>query len=123
MADMHILTGNGDRWTVIMHLPVPNTNNPVGTNWRTAVVASRIGGSTSLPDGDGTGGTISAAEKALIEAGEVIEHSASVRLESMGTVLADQRAALRAWFAAAKVNVLVEVQKRLRYFGYNESEA
>ena len=108
---------------MVMHIAVPDADNSVSVNWRTALVNSGLGGITSLPDGDGNNGTISAAEKALIAAGEVLEHVMSARLESGGTSLAQQRTALRAWYAKAKTTVVSDLQTKLRYYGHNESEA
>ena len=40
MSDYHILSGdkNGNRFTVVMHLPLPDTTNAVGFSYRTAMV-------------------------------------------------------------------------------------
>ena len=72
MAHVHILTVNGHVQTVF-HLDVPNTNNAAGTNWRTAIINSGIGGTTILKVDTGADGTISAAEKANILNGSVVE--------------------------------------------------
>lgn len=123
MADMHILTGDGLRWTVVMHFTVPGGTNAAGISWTDALVNSGQGGTTSLPDGDGTGGTIDATEKAAVLAGTVAEHSASFLIESGGSSGANVQAALREFYATQKTAVQAALQRRLKYFGATESEA
>ena len=112
MADMYILAGNNSKeWTVVMHFPVSNTNNSVGVNFRTALITSGIGLNTDtgrrtrLPAGDDTGGTISAAEEALLDSGERFEHVAQFRLESGGTSNAQLQFSIRAFYAAEKTKI------------------
>ncbi len=119
MADMHVLAGTGGRWRVVMHFPVPGGNNTAGVPWSDAVKNSDAGGSTSLPDGDGTGGTISATEKTAVEAGTILEHTGDFRVESGGSV----QATLREFYAKEKTDITAQLQRRLRYFGATESEA
>ena len=127
MADMYVLTGNNaNEWTIVMHFPVPNVNNAVGINFRTALVNSGIGlgedgRRTILPTGDDTGGTISAAEEALLDSGERFEHVGSFRAESGGTSNAAIRSAIREFYAAKNTSVQQDIGSRLRYFGHNES--
>ena len=127
MADMYVLTGNNaNEWTIVMHFTVPDVNNAVGINFRTALVNSGIGlgedgRRTVLPTGDDTGGTISTTEEALLESGERFEHSTSLRLESGGTTAAEQVAILRDFYASTNVAVQASVGSRLRYFGHTES--
>jgi hypothetical protein len=123
MSDMHVLTGDGNQaWTVVMHIPVPDTNNTVGTNWRTALVNSGMGGSTGLPDGDGTNGTISAAEKTQVEAGELYEYSQTMEIDGPGSNAASRIAVLRASYTAKKSTVLAALQRRLKFYGYTLEE-
>lgn len=119
MSDMHVLTGNnGNAWTVVMHFDTPAGNNVVGVPWADAVVNSGLGGTTVLPDGDGTNGTISAAEKTAIEAGTVFEHSVSFLMESGGTSNPELLATLDALYAVANSNQQAAVGSVLRYFGF-----
>lgn len=119
MADMHVLTGTDGRWQVVMHFPVPGGNNIAGVSWSEAVKNSGLGGSTGLPDGDGTDGTIGATEKTAVLAGTVLEHVGDFRVESGGSV----QATLREFYANEKVDMAAQLQRRLRYFGATESEA
>ena len=66
MANIHVLESPAPgRFRVAYHVAIPASNNPAGVAWRTAIVNSRDATRpvTVLPDGDGTNGTISAAEK------------------------------------------------------------
>ncbi len=123
MADMHAVTGNQHGWAIVLHIDIPDTNNDVGLNYRTALITSGLGGSTSLPDGDGLYGTISAAEKTLIEAGAIVEHAETLRLESGGQSAAQLRVTLREMYAAQSASILAELQKKLRYFGHTEARS
>ena len=101
MADMHVMATEGGRYSVVCHFAIPDTNNTAGVNWR--VVALRHGGGvTELPDGDGTLGTISAAEKAQITSGAVIE----VRRLFKSFGAAAQGATLDKLYASAKADWL-----------------
>jgi len=121
--DIHVLSGDGSNWNVAFHFSVPNANNAVAVNYRTALLNSKLGGTTALPDGDGTAGTISAAEKALILAGAVYEHQATWVIETWGTTNAQLRATLRTMYAREEAKVLAEIQRKLRYFGHVEDKA
>ena len=112
MANIHVLESPAPgRFRVVYHVAVPATNNPAGVAWRTAVVNSRDATRpvTVLPDGDGTKGTISAAEKAQIVSGEVYE------------VVHDEKgqtgAGINALHAARSAEVLAALQARLAQFG------
>ncbi len=126
MADIHVLAGDGrGNFSVVMHVAVPDTNNAVDVNWRTALVASGIRGSTQLvdavDDGDPSGWEITAAEKAKVESGELIEHRADCMAESGGSGVAAKQDTLRALYEAKQTEVLAKLQKQLRYFGHTET--
>jgi len=112
MANVHVLeqTAPG-RFRVVYHVAIPATNNAAGVAWRTAVVNSRIAGQavSVLPDGDGTNGTISAAEKAQLTSGAVYE---VVREEKGQT-----GAGINAMHAQRSAEVLAALQARLAQFG------
>ncbi len=132
MADIHVIDGNlNGEYRVVMHFAVASANNSVGVNWRDALKNSGLIGtfgegptSTSvsvLPDGDGTGGTISPAEKTQLANGEVVEHVETVLAESGGTSNAELKATLQSRYTKASIRVLVQLQKRLKYYGHNEA--
>ncbi len=124
MADMHVLESSGDglSWKIVMHFAVPDTNNAVSVNHRTALVNSGVGGTTVLVEGTGPG-QILTAEKALIDTGEIFEHVAEFRVESGGTSTAQLRASIQGFYAAEKSRMLALLQSRLRYYGHTESES
>ena len=112
MANIHVLDSPAPgRFRVVYHVAIPATNNPAGVAWRTAIVNSRDSTRpvTVLPDGDGTGGTISDAEKAQIVSGAVYE---VVREEKGQT-----GAGINAMFAQRSAEVLAALQARLAQFG------
>ena len=120
MADLHVLAGDGlYRWSLVMHFPVPDQNNEVGVNYRTALVNSGLGG-TSMTEGTGPG-QITTAEVALIDAGEVYEHSIQFAAESGASTLAELLVAAQDVYAREKVRVAAQLQKRLRYYGFEGS--
>jgi len=111
MANLHVLEQIGPaRFRVVLHVAIPAGNNPAGVPRRTAVAAHVDAAKPSvLPDGDGTAGTISAAEKAQIISGAVYE---VVRDEKGQT-----GAGINAMFAARSAEVLAALQARLAQFG------
>lgn len=117
MADLHVLAGDGlYRWPLVMHFPVPDQDNEVGVNYRVALVNSGLGG-TSMAEGTGPG-QITTAEKTAIEAGEVYEHSIQFLAESGASTLPELLAAAQEAYAREKARVTAELQKRLRYYGF-----
>lgn len=121
MANWHALTGDafGNTYTVVYHVPIPSANNRVGVNYRTALVNSGLGGTTRLPDGDGTGGTIAAAEKTSIQSGALYEH-AEPFATNPGQTLGQLGAAVDARYTAlADVNgaFIAGIKNQLQYFG------
>lgn len=122
MSDIHVLdAGAGSAWQCVFHVAIPDAVNQVSVNYRTALVNSGIGGVTVLEEGTGPG-QISTAEKAAIEAGEVYECAVQVRLESGGASASQLRATVRAYYLHAADQVVAEFQRRLRYYGYEESK-
>ena len=115
MANVHVLESPAPgRFRVAYHVAVPATNNAAGVPWRTAIVNSRPAGANAppisvLPDGDGTDGTISAAEKAQLTSGAVYEF---VREEKGQT-----GATINAMHAQRSAEVLAALQARLAQFG------
>lgn len=120
MADYHVLAGSpdGNSFLVVHHVPVPGAgNNRAGVPWRTALVNSGLGGKTVLPDGDGTGGTVGAAEKAQILAGAVYEVAEQVSTHPGETAL-QLRDRIDARHAALVAAVQADLQGRLTYYGF-----
>lgn len=123
MADYHVLTGSadGNAFTVVFHVPIPGAGtNRAGVPWRTALVNSGLGGKTALPDGDGTGGTVSAAEKAQVAAGAVYEVAEQIATHPGETAL-QLRDRIDARHAALAASVQAELQGRLTYYGFTRT--
>ncbi len=130
MADMHILDGDGSTWRIVMHFTVPNVNNSVGVNFRTALVNSNIGRKVN-DDGtfgrrtilvSGTGeGEITTAEEALLNNGTLFEHVTDFPVESSSTTVPALRQTVRDFFALENDRIQERIGARLRYFGHTES--
>ena len=74
MANVHILdVQRGTYARLVYHIPVPSGNNNSGVAWKDVIVRAGLNPASILRDGDGAGGTISAAEKASIAAGDLVE--------------------------------------------------
>ncbi len=111
MANLHVLeqTAPG-RFRVVLHVAIPAGNNPAGVPWRTAVAAHVDAAHPSvLPDGDGTAGTISAAEKAQLVSGAVYE---AVREEKGQTTTSAANI-----YALRSADILADLQARYAQYG------
>lgn len=120
MASYHVLTGSpdGNAFRIAFHVPIPGAgNNRAGVQWRTALANSGLGGTTVLRTGDGTGGTISAAELASVQSGALLEVVEEVPTHP-GETAGQYQARLDARFAALTARVQAELQGRLTYFGH-----
>jgi hypothetical protein len=110
---------DGNNYQVIYHIPIPSASNKVGMSYQNALIASGIGGTTILKDGDGTGGTISAAEKADIQAGKIYE-VVQQQTANPGQTVGDLAAILNANYTAL-ANItgpfLSGLANQLSYFG------
>ena len=122
MADIHVMAGDGERWSVIMHFTVPDTDNVAGVNYRTALVNSGLGGSTAMVEGDGPG-QIATTEKEQIQTGVLCEHSFGFWVEGNGADAAVIRALLRKSYAREKALKIASLQSQLKYFGHTETQA
>ena len=116
MANSHILeqTAPG-RFRVVYHVAIPATNNAAAVSWRT-IMAARVAASvlagnpaSVLPDGDGTNGTISAAEKAQIVSGAVYEAVRDEKGQSL--------AAFAGMFTQRSAEILAGLQARFQQYG------
>lgn len=123
MADIHVLLGDGiDKWTLVFHFAIASANNAVSINYRTALVNSGLGGTSSMVEGSGAG-EITTAELAQVAAGELFEHRLSLPLESGATDNAEMLASARAMYARDETRIVAELQRRLKYYGFTGSKA
>ncbi len=112
MANIPVLAMDGNEFTAAFHIAIPNTNNAAGLNWRTVVLRQGFG-ATILPDGDGELGTISAAEKADLALGVVVELIRTVKPASGFP----NGAALDAAHTAIRAEFLAEFQAKFTRYG------
>ena len=125
MADIHLLANN----QVLMHIPIPDSNNLVGVNWRDCIVAdSGAEAPTSsladaVDDENPKGWEITAAEKALIASGALVERSIRVPLDKFPGTLLQKKEALLVMVSKNVPNILTRMQVKYKYFGYAGSAA
>jgi len=118
MTDVHVISGDLDgQYQIVMHFPVPGGNNTAGVSWQTALLNSGIGlhetgRRTVLPSGAGTGGTISVAEEAALNAGTLFETVVQYRADT-GPSLAN----IDALYTQSLANAQAQLSRRLKYFG------
>ena len=120
MSEVHVITTGGRQMRIVCHVPVPAGNNSAGVSWQTALVNSGIGGTTVMKDGDGTAGTISAAEKTSLTTGAIFEVIVPMDLgnDFDGLSAAAKNARVDAAFNAAKAELQTRLQSDLKYFGF-----
>lgn len=112
MSNYHILQGqeNGNRYQVIYHLSVPDTNNAAGVNHRDIMAAQlAVGWTSAVPH-------ITAPEIALIEAGELYEFSFEY-FTNPAILLAAKRDELDAKFAILSAGVIAQLEARYEFYG------
>lgn len=111
MSRLHILAGG----QCLLHEPVPAGNNAVGVAWRTALVNSGMGGTTSMATGAGPG-QITAAELAQVQAGEVLEIAFRVEIPANASA-AQRNAIMDGEIAKASSEAQSRIAQALRFFG------
>lgn len=119
MANWHALTGtlDGNSFRIVFHIAIPSALNRAGINYQSAILTSGLGGKTVLPDGDGTAGTISAAEKASLAAGSLYEWVEDFATNPAETANALQTRIDARWTALTTL-LQSQLAARLTYFGY-----
>lgn len=115
MSDYHILTGDSyaNAYSVVMHFPVPDTTNEVGTSYRVALVESRGLGSfeSAVP-------WIDAGELTQLQAGELIEYVWSFHSRP-GETTGQKRDRIDTAWENVRQAVLAALQNSLSYWGYD----
>jgi hypothetical protein len=124
MANYHLRIGlpDANAYQVIFHVPIPNVNNVVGVNYRTALVRSGLGGTTIMAEGNAPG-LITTAEKNSIVSGALYEYVSQINTNP-GETDAQLQARLDAMYTAfANVNqpLLQGLQHQLKYFGFDRT--
>ena len=116
MADYHVMTGSqdGNSFTVVAHFAVPNINNEVGVNYRTALI-QHLGGEqpSACP-------FISQAEQDAMNAGEVYERTYAFHTHP-GETAQQKVARLDSLHGLEKTRILDGLGKQLSYWGYSRN--
>ena len=126
MADIHVLEKiSPTMWRVAFHYPVAaGLNNRWGQPVRTAISKLISAGSmvaTSLLSGDGTFGTVSAAELASLQAGSLRELVVNVKLESGGAGAVQMLVTLQAAYSKYQAPSIAELGERFGWYGWSGS--
>jgi hypothetical protein len=106
--------GNGYR--VAFLIPVPDTLNRVGVSNRTALLNSGIGGKSSLPEGDGSNGTMTPDDAARIKAGAAYEYVEALATHP-GETSAEFQAAISNRWKELKDTEAQRLKHALAYYG------
>lgn len=118
MSNYHILQGqaNGNRYQVIFHLLVPDTDNAAGMNHRT-IMAAQLGADwiSAVPH-------ITAGEIAQVEAGELYEFL-FVYFTNPSVPLSTKRDELDAKFAVLSAGIIAQLEARFEYYGLDRDVA
>ena len=116
MADYHLLSADkyGNKFRVVMHFPVADTNNEAGTNYRTAIVEWQ--GGAPIQSRLANPGT----EQAQLDAGELYEQEYPFNSNPNET-LVQKRDRLDVIYAANKADEQAKLLKVLGYWGYSRT--
>jgi hypothetical protein len=115
MAALHVLEGDGIRYRVVAHTATPAGNNTAGNSWKNCLLSAGLN-TTTLAEGVGVG-QITAAEKAQVVAGDVIEMVFTIDVPTVGTN-GNKLVAVQNAVAKMQADYLAQLQERFRYFGY-----
>ena len=115
MSDYHILSADeyGNKFNIIMHVPVPDVDNDVGMSYRIAIVQFQGGApiASSLP-------WITGTEQTALDSGEIIE--SSIQFNSNPTqTLPEKRDALDMIYAQTVTELQSKLSKQLQYWSYD----
>lgn len=118
MSKIHVISGNGRVFTVVVHIATPAGNNAAGVAWSDAVKNSGRAVSVMTV---GTGpGQITSAEMALITAGTLIE--GTFKWDDDPALNNAQRQADLDLRATQLTNeLLARYADELRYFGFTRT--
>lgn len=121
MAHWHARMGDadGNSFQVLFHIPIPNVNNRVGVNYRTALTRSGVGGTTVMAEGNSPG-LITTAELAQITSGALYEHAETIHTNP-GETAAQLQARIDARFTVLVGIIQAHLANRLAYFGHDRN--
>ena len=116
MAFIHVLAAEQGTFQCVIHTPVPAGSNTATFTWKNVFLASGRSGTSALTEGL-LPGQIATAEKATIVAGDVLEISASINLDSGGITVAEMRATLLAEVERIVAETVAGWKRDLRFWG------
>lgn len=115
MSDYHVMHGkdDGNWYQMVCHIPVPNENNAVGFNLRTALTQflGTLEETSIVP-------FIDPAEVVQLQNGELFELPVEFATNPNESV-ADARAKMDVKFTQLSITVVNRIRERLKYWGYN----
>jgi len=111
MSALHILDQDNGQFRCVAHQAVPAGSNVAGVTWKTVILGAGLN-VTSMTEGT-LPGQISAAEKAQITEGDIVEAAFTVPLHAGGTTNAQIDAVALAEFAKWRD----AMQLKYAYFG------
>ena len=119
MSNIHVLDHQGGTYRLIFHVAVPVGNNSAGVAWNTALLNSLKGGTSVLKSGDGSAGTIAAAELSSIQAGNTLEivYAFNPTAAFEGESGAAQQADLDALYSFITGGQLTALSAQLKWWG------
>ena len=108
--DYHVMAGNKSgnviTYQVAFHIPVPDTTNLVGINFRT--ILSRYIDTTSIVP------NITAGEQTQLNAGELYEERVSFRTHVNGSGYETE---IEAWYTSTKAALIATFSDQYKYSG------
>ena len=113
MAKIHVLANEAGKYEVIIHFNTPAGNNSAGVSWKEAAIADGAITQTAHALSD-------AGDVADIEAGDIIEIGASLKVNPEGMDGAAIVAGLDALADVKIANWIANNSARLKYYGYSQ---
>ncbi len=114
MSNYHILTSDDDARSaeIVFHVPVPDENNAVGVNLRSAIALDPDANKVSeVPD-------ISQGEKDQLTGGEIVEILYGYRMAD-GQTAAQAQADIDALYTAGVPKVQNNLRNRYKFWGFS----
>lgn len=116
MSKIHVLgSDNNGKYFIVAHISTPVGNNTAGKSWKDVALKVGVLGSSRLIVGVGPG-EITQEEMDSILAGDTLELSGSIHLESGGATPSSLDEMVDELITTQKANL----QGRYKYYGYTQ---
>lgn len=114
MSSYHVLSGSddGNAYTIVMHIAIPNTNNRIGTNHRAALIAMLGGTQISRVPG------LAGAGQTELTAGSLYEHIETIATNP-GENSGQYQTRVDAIYSARVTQIQTQLQNKLAYWGHS----